>query len=109
MFLYTAEKLAQSVTPKVRPANPAQTKETVMDKNADSQDSSKSYCSTEKSRCGGKRCCVGKALGALVVLGLVAGLAFCAGTRNAQARVGKLPGAALAAQASQDNIPTLKP
>ena len=80
-----------------------------MDKNTDSQESSKSCCSTEKSRCGGKRCCVGKALGALVVLGLVAGLAFCAGTKHAQASVGALRAASLATQMNQDNIPTLKP
>ncbi|GAB2898463.1 hypothetical protein GCM10027046_30400 [Uliginosibacterium flavum] len=80
-----------------------------MDKNTDSPESSKSCCNSDKSRCGGKRCCVGKALGALVVLGLVAGIAYCAGTRQAPSSVGKLPGAALAAQASQDNIPTLKP
>lgn len=80
-----------------------------MDKNTDSPESSKSCCSSDKSHCGGKRCCVGKALGALVVLGLVAGIAYCAGTRQAQASVGALRGAALAAQLDQDKIPTLKP
>jgi hypothetical protein len=80
-----------------------------MDKNTDSQDASpsKSCCSTDKSRCCGSRCCVGKALGALVILGLVAALAFCAGTRHAPNKVGAVTGAALAAQT--DNIPTLKP
>ncbi|MDP5238220.1 hypothetical protein Q9Q94_01690 [Uliginosibacterium sp. 31-16] len=78
-----------------------------MENNQDS--SGKSCCNSEKSRCGSKRCCVGKALGALVVLGLVASVAYCAGSRQASARVSAVPGTTLAAQADQDNVPTLKP
>lgn len=63
-------------------------------------------CSTDPARRGSKRCCAGKLLGTVIVLGLVAGVAFCAGTKFPQASTA--PGAKLASQ-EIDMTPVLHP
>ncbi len=78
-----------------------------MENNQDSS-AKKSCCSTDRGRCGSGRCRAGKLLGALIVIGLVAGIAFCAGSKSAQAGTGSSHGAKLAAQET-DQIPTLRP
>lgn len=67
----------------------------------------KSCCKTEDSRCRSKRCCGAKLFGGVLVLALVAGIAFCAGSKQAQADNGK-PGTKLAAQ-EVEQIPVLRP
>ena len=63
-------------------------------------------CSTDPAHRGSKRRCAGKLLGTVIVLGLVAGVAFCAGTKFPQASTA--PGAKLASQ-EIDKIPVLHP
>ncbi|NSL56354.1 hypothetical protein [Uliginosibacterium aquaticum] len=66
----------------------------------------KRCCGTDKAHRGSKLCCAGKLLGTVIVLALVAGVAFCAGTRFSQA--GSAASAKLAAQ-EIDKIPVLRP
>lgn len=65
-------------------------------------------CKSENNACHSKRCCISKALGALLVLALVAGTAYCLGSRQVEAKPTAQSGAQLPAQASNDT-PVLRP
>lgn len=59
--------------------------------------------------CGHSNCCACKVIGAIVILALVAGLGFCAGTQHGQTRLGARHGTTLTTQIDAARIPTLKP